>query len=187
MDKTPAAKQKQPRKISAKYLENAALYYLQRYASSAENLRRVLTRKVQKSCTFHKMPPEEFYPVIDTLIRRYVSSGLLDDNLYARGRAASLRRQGLSKQAIAAKLQIKGLSRPQIDQALAEIDAEKGEDAELQAALALARRKKIGRFRTTPDADQKTRQKELAAMGRAGFSYETASRALDYTEEDDFD
>lgn len=187
MNKTPATRQKQPRKISAKYLENAALYYLQRYASSAENLRRVLTRKVQKSCTFHKMAPEEFYPVIDALIGRYVASGILDDSLYARGRVASLRRQGLSRQAIAARLQAKGLSRAQIDLALAEIDAEKGEEgAELQAALALARRKKIGRFRPSPAPDPKSRQKELAVMGRAGFSYEISRQALDYSEDEDF-
>lgn len=187
MDKTPATRQKQPRKISAKYLENAALYYLQRYASSSENLRKVLTRKVQKSCTFHKVEADEFYPVIDKLILRYISSGLLNDTAYAEGRVASLRRQGLSKQGIAAKLQVKGLKRAEIEKALAEVDAEKGENAELQAALTLARKKKIGRFRTKPDADIKLRQKELAAMGRAGFSYETARQALDYREEDQND
>ena len=95
MDKKPAKDQKKkrtPRKITPRYLENAALYYLQRYASSAGNLRRVLTRKVDRSCQFHGMPADEFYPVIDALVARYEKSGLLNDTLYAEGRTASLRR-----------------------------------------------------------------------------------------------
>ena len=41
---------KPPRKVTAAYLQRAAMSYLERYASSAENLRRVLRRKVDKRC-----------------------------------------------------------------------------------------------------------------------------------------
>ena len=41
---------KPPRQVTPAYLQRAALAYLERYASSAENLRRVLKRKVDKRC-----------------------------------------------------------------------------------------------------------------------------------------
>lgn len=172
-----AKRQKQPRKISRQYLENAALYYLQRYATSAKNFRRVMRAKVQRSCTFHKVAPDEFYPMIDDLIVRYVASGLLNDKGFAEARVSSLRRQGRSKNAILAKLQAKGLSKTHVEDALAGHD---DANAELAAAVKLAKRKKLGRA-----TDPKERQKELAVLGRAGFSYEMARAALEYRDEEE--
>ena len=37
------------RPITAKYLQNAATFYLERYPSTAEGLRRVLNRRVAKA------------------------------------------------------------------------------------------------------------------------------------------
>jgi regulatory protein len=176
MDKKP------PKKISRAYLENAALYYLQRYATSAENLRRVMMRKVKKSCAFHQLPVGDFAPLVDELVTRYMSAGLVDDAVFARARVASLRRQGLSRQAIMARLQAKGLSRAQIESALKLVDEDQ-EDPEMTAARACARRKKLGPWRKTPLTDPKALQKELAALGRAGFGYEVARRVLDFKED----
>ena len=49
-DETGKPVRKPPRKVSEAYLQRAAMSYLERYASSAENLRRVLRRKVDKRC-----------------------------------------------------------------------------------------------------------------------------------------
>lgn len=175
--KAEKREQKTPKKISKKYLENAALYYLQRYATSATNLKRVLLRKVKKSCTFHQVPADEFVPMVDDLVTRYAAVGLIDDTVFARARVSSLRRQGRSRQEIIARLQVKGLTKPQIEAALVQVDEDQ-EDPEMAAALACARRKKLGPYRKTPLRDPKDQQKELAAMGRAGFSYEIARKAL---------
>jgi len=180
MDEKPAKHgRKTPKKISKKYLENAALFYLQRYATSAENLKRVLLRKVKRSCAFHQIPAEEFTPVVEELVARYMAAGLVDDAVFARARVMSLRRQGRSRQAIMARLQARGLSQSQIEAALRGVDEEQ-ENPELAAAIACARRKKLGPWRKKPqDA-----RKELAALGRAGFSYEVARRALENTDEE---
>jgi regulatory protein len=165
-----------PKKITKSYLENAALYYLQRYATSSANFRKVMMRKVQKSCRHHGGVAEDFAPLVDDLVSRYLSSGLLNDASYAQARATTLRRQGRSKQAIQARLAVKGLGRADTEAALAGED----EEAEFRAALHLAKKKKLGPFRLHP-ADPK---KEMAAMGRAGFSYEIARRVLEYREDD---
>lgn len=173
VEKPKKRERKPPKKISKTYLENAALFYLQRYATSAENLKKVLMRKVMRSCAFHEQAAEDFVPLVDELVARYQSVGLLDDKNFAQARVISLRRQGLSERAIMAKLQQKGLSAAQIEKALDVVDGEK-EDPEFTAALAYAKRKKLGPWRTKT-ADPK---KELAALGRAGFGFDVARRAL---------
>lgn len=185
---------KQPRKLSTRYLENAALYYLQRYATSAGNFRKVMTRKIDRSCAFHQTAPEEFYAFVEELVKRYISVGLLDDKGFAAAKVSSLRRQGRSKRDIQAKLQAKGLAAEDIETALAARDAEtaadddSGESAELIAARRLAKKKKLGPYNPRPSKDPaeapKERQKELAALARAGFSYDVAQKALQPPEDD---
>ena len=48
-----------PRRITPSYLENAALFYLERYATSVAHFRRVLMNKVRRSARFHGTDVEE--------------------------------------------------------------------------------------------------------------------------------
>lgn len=188
----PHKKKRTPRKITSRYLENAALYYLQRYATSVDNLRQVMIRKVKRSCAFHDVAPDAFYPQIEALLERYVASGLLNDKTYAEGRVGSLRRQGRSRQIILSKLQLKGLAREDIEAALEQIDTETKEDqgmeAEFAAALKLARKKKIGNFNLKPETDpllrRKEQQREMGMLARNGFSFDIAKRVLSFEDED---
>jgi len=182
--KNVARERKAPKKISKTYLENAALYYLQRYATSAANLKRILLRKVKRSCAFHQTAVEDFVPLVDDLVARYMNVGLVDDKVFAKAKVTSLRRQGHSGRSIIARLQVKGLSTTQIEAAMKNIDAEH-EDAEIAAARAYVRRKKLGPYRKKIITDPKDLQKELAAMGRAGFSYDVARRALVFSGEEE--
>ena len=52
-------------------------------------------------------------------------------------------------------------------------------DPELEAARAYARRRRLGPWRTKPDDSWERRQKELASMARAGFSFGVAKQALE--------
>ena len=61
-----ARARKPPRPLTAASLENAAVYYLSRFASSSGNLRRVLMRKVARAAratlrmrTRRKLPLDE--------------------------------------------------------------------------------------------------------------------------------
>ncbi|MGB4057568.1 MAG: RecX family transcriptional regulator, partial [Alphaproteobacteria bacterium] len=123
--KTP--EKKKAKKITADYLHNSGLYYLQRFAASREQFRAVMLRKIKRSCLHH--PEQAFEPcqeMLDTLIKKFIDSGLLNDDLYTQGAVASLRRQGKSKKAIATKLIIRGVSGDLISKKIGEYDAEKG-------------------------------------------------------------
>jgi regulatory protein len=63
-----------------------------------------------------------------------------------------------------------------IDAALTE-QTEGAGDAELRAALRYARRRRLGPFRLEGRAER--RDRDLAALGRQGFDYETARRVID--------
>lgn len=175
--KPPASPRKTPKKITETYLHNAGLYYLQRFATSSHQFRQVMLRKIRKSSRHHIDQNHDLcMSMLDALVLKFQSAGLLNDEAYTRGVITSLRRQGKSKQAIIAKLKAKGLSGALILDELDGHDSSNSEtDSEFRAAIVFARKKKIGPFKI----DEKiSTEKALSVMARAGFSYDTARRVL---------
>lgn len=172
---------KVPRKVSAQSLENAALHYLGRFSASSAHLKRVLLRRVDRSLRVHGGDADAARRLVDALIERFCRSGLLDDAAYAAGKARSLRRRGTSRSIIAKTLRAKGVSADQAEAAMAELAVENGEEdgsGELAAAARLAQRKRLGPFRPK-DARADLRQRDMAALARAGFSYDVARQIVD--------
>ncbi len=182
--KKPAARRgkKPPKKITEKYLYNSGLAYLQRFPTSTPHFRRIMGRKIDRSCNYHKDQSREVCSAfLETTIATFTRMGLLDDAAYVQGMVNSLRRRGLSRQGILSKLQQKGLGHEAVLQALQTCDEDRGDvPADLAAALLLMRRKKLGPFRKA-EAD---RNKELASLARAGFDFDTAQKALNLSLED---
>jgi regulatory protein len=151
-------------------LERWALHYLGRYASSAENLRRVLTRRVRRRAP-EAVPTA--VALIDALVARYLESGLLDDAAYAAARVQSLHRRGESMRAMRARLAAKGVPAADVADAVSGLRAEEP-DPDLAAACVFARRRRLGPFRRSA-ADL---PRELGAFARAGFSRRVAEAVL---------
>ncbi len=177
-----------PKKATLERLERAALHYLERFASSSENLRRVLMRRVARSAQFHGAgagndAEASGAAAIDDIIQRFLRAGLLDDRAYAAARAASLHRRGASLRAIRLKLSQKGVDAETADAALDTLrqtlaaEADPGADPDLQAALNYARRRRLGPFRSKDRTEH--RDRDLAALGRQGFSYDIARRIIE--------
>jgi len=167
-----------PKPASAASLEAAALRYLERFASSSGNLRRVLLRKVLRSVRAHGGDPATGERLVDDIIARYLKAGLLDDRGYAAQKAASLRRRGGSRHAIRGKLALKGVESELIAATL----AEESPESERAAACALVRRRRLGPLRPPAERAQH-RQKDLAALARAGFGLDLARRVLGLADE----
>jgi regulatory protein len=166
---------KPPRAITPEYLDKAALFYLERYASSAENLARVLMRRVEKAARAGISDREEGRTLVAALVERYRARGLLDDRTYAEGRAKSLLRQGRPRAMIARRLAAKGVGSEAIEAAIGSLVEDAG-DPDLSAAIVFARRRRLGPFRLKDRAA--FRDKDLAALGRAGFSYDLARKVV---------
>lgn len=175
-------RRKAPKKATARHLENAGRHYLGRFASSAVNFRRVMMRKVDRSARAHGTDREEGAALVDELVARFAGAGLLDDGAYARGRALTLLRRGASRRAIRSALRTKGVGGDDIDAALARL-ADEAAEPELAAALTYARRRRLGPYRAAAEREAKEqarlRQKDLAALARAGFGYGVAREVIE--------
>lgn len=159
-------------------LTRSALHYLERYASPEENLRKVLQRKVLKACQALDRNPEDFRETIDAVVAKCVNNGLVNDRTYAETKTAGLRRRGQSRRKIEAHLSAKGVDRQTIQTVLEEDNA-----SDDDAASTFARRRRLGPFRKSADREVR-RDKDLAAMCRAGFSFEIAKRVIDAEPDD---
>jgi regulatory protein len=166
-----------PRPYDAARLERSALRYLERYAASAERLRRVLERRVRRT----EADPAEAAPMIAAVIGRLEALGLLDDRRYAEAKAAALSRRGGSARAIRARLGQAGVAAPLIEAALAGRDEDPAR-AERAAAVAHARRKRLGPFRDERRPGHgraERREHDIAAMARAGFAVALCRAVVD--------
>jgi regulatory protein len=164
---------RKPKPVTAERLEKSALHYLERFATSTGNLRRVLMRKVMRDAELDEEGRRAMADAIDRLLARFQASGLLNDKVYAEGRVAALRRRGDSKRGIGIKLAVKGVPRELVAKTL-----EQDETTDEAAAMAFARRRRLGPYRPA-DKRAEFRQKDMAAMGRAGFDYGTARAVID--------
>lgn len=167
-----------PRPVTPDALERAALAYLERFAASAASLRRVLMRRVERSAAAHGTDRDEAAGWVEALIGRYRSAGLLDDAAFARARAETLHRRGASVRAIRERLAGKGVGAEETEAALAALSDTVDGSPDLAAAAAFARRRRLGPYRPAA-ARAEHRQRDLAALGRAGFAYEIARRVID--------
>lgn len=167
---------KQPRKISPRYLENAALHYLKRYASTTTQLRRVMSRRITRSLRVHGGDKEQALAWLDALVEKLVRNGLMNDQAFAHSRATSLRAGGRSARVITQKLRQKGVGVELAAQSTREATSTVSEEA---AALIWARKKRLGPFSKDPAARAERRQKDLASLARAGFSYAVARKVID--------
>lgn len=168
------------RPITAKYLQNAAAFYLERYASSAEGLRRVLRRRVAKARMLDAPVIENVDQAIEAVVQKFVSAGLLDDTAFAQTKARALHRRGMSGRLTRQRLQAAGVDSDVVAGAMTALDDELGTDPaqrEFKAAVAYARRRRLGPYRAK-DRDEH-RVRDLASMARAGFAFDLARRIVD--------
>lgn len=167
---------KVPSKISPSYLENAALHYLERFASSSANLKRVLMRKVDRSLAHWGGERAEAAGQVEAVIAKLTRLGYLNDAAYAEAKTRALHRQGKAGRTIRATLAAKGVDAEAAGAALDGL-AEDVPEPDLAAAVRLARKRRLGPFRLQGRAE--TRQKDLAALARAGFDFDTCRRVIE--------
>lgn len=154
--------------LNKERLHELALSYVGRFATTRARLSSYLNRKLRERGWEDGSPPE-----VDALVERLAATGLLDDALYAESKARSLSERGYGGARIRQSLRAAGIDEQ--DGAAAN-DLAAGQAA--AAAVRFARRRRIGPFADTP-ADRKAREKALAAMVRAGHSFELARAVVD--------
>ena len=158
-------------------MTKAAYHYLSRYDTSVANLRAVLERRVLRAARIETVDEDKARQDIEQVLSKLVGLGLLNDEAFAAARARSLHRRGSSSRAIQARLTQLGLDAELIAPAIAQRN-EDSADPELSAAITFARRRRLGPYRSGDDRAER-RERDLAALGRQGFTYDIALKVVD--------
>jgi regulatory protein len=144
-------------------LERLALRYVERFATTRGRLADYLRRKVRERGWAGESAPDA-----TALAQRMADLGYVDDRAYAEAKAGSMGRRGLGARRVNEALRFAGIEE---EDAVAVAPAI--EEDRMKSAIAFARRKRIGPFGREA-AEREVRQKQLAAMLRAGHAMDVA-------------
>lgn len=168
----PPKTRRTPRPLDATRLDELALAYVARFATSAAKLEAYLRRKLRERGWEGASEPG-----LDALVDRFVRAGYVDDGAYARAKSGSLLRRGYGQRRIAQALGAAGIAEAVRD----EVRASQAE--ERAAALAMARKRRFGPFGAAPP-DRPLREKQIAAMLRAGHRLDMARALVEASDAD---
>lgn len=171
-DEGPKRQQKRrepqpPRPLDAAGLQALALHYAARFATTSTKLRQYLQRKLRERPWAGDAPPD-----LDALVNRLVALGYVDDAGWAVMKRREMQARGLGPRRVAQALGAAGVA-----------DAAPDDEAACEnpylAALRFARRRRLGPYSRDGSAvDMAARTKALAAMMRAGHSFDVARHVL---------
>lgn len=171
-----------PQPLTSARLEELALAYVARFATTQAKLRDYLARKLRE-CGW----ADEGSPPVDALVGRYAELGYVDDAAWARMKAGSLLRRGYGARRVGEALHVAG-----VDEEL-RAGVLPGELEQRRAALVFARRRRFGPFAVqgadvqaldvqgldVQGPDRAVREKQVAAMMRAGHRLDIARQIVD--------
>jgi len=166
-ERSPYRGRRPPRPLDAPRLEELALAYVARFATSAARLEAYLARKLRERGWDGEAAPD-----LPALVARYVELGYVDDEGFARARSGGLLRRGYGVRRIEQALGAAGIAQELRESVRA------GEGAQRRAALALARRRGFGPFGPARP-DRAARERQIAAMLRAGHPLDSARELVD--------
>ncbi|MDK2761741.1 MAG: RecX family transcriptional regulator [Sphingopyxis sp.] len=158
------------RPLGAAKLDELALAYVARFATSRAKLTRYLSRKVRES---EWVDDRDAMEACEAVADRMERLQFLDDRQYAAMRAGAMTRRGLGVRRVRAQLHVDGIA---FDDSAEAIEAA-GREA-VAAAVGFARRRRFGPFAVRAIDDPKQRERQVAAFARAGHSLAMAHRIL---------
>lgn len=166
----PPARKRPPRPLDARGIDELALAYVARFATTAAKLEAYLARKLRERGWQGEGQPAP--DLIAAIVARFVAAGYIDDAAWARAKSGSLLRRGYGARRVAQALGAAGVA----EDVRGELRPR--ESAERSAALVLARKRGFGPFGLAPP-DRARREKQIAAMLRAGHPLDSARALVD--------
>ena len=143
--------------IDQSALERMALRYVERYATTRAKLVQYLTRKLRERGADGTID-------VAGLADRMAELRYVDDRAFAEARATAMARRGLGPRRVRDVLRHAGVGEDDSGAVADTID-----EGALAAAIAFARRRRIGPF-AQQQAERDLREKQVGAMVRAGHS-----------------
>jgi regulatory protein len=166
MRSSPQRKPRPP--LDAATLNELALAYVGRFATTRAKLKTYLARKVRERGWDGGSAPD-----LDSLAERLAEQGYVDDAAYALAKSRVLTGRGFGPRRVDQSLRVAGVE----DEDAAPARDQARSDA-VESALRFAERRHLGPF-AGEAADRKARERALGAMIRAGHGFPLARAILD--------
>lgn len=166
MKPRPSRSERQPPPpLDAPALQDLALRYVGRYATTAAKLQRYLGRKL-----WERGWAGEGSAPVEAVVARCVSNGYVDDRVFGEAKARGLASKGYGRMRVGQALGAAGIERELAREISGTVDG-------AAAAEAFARRRRFGPHDRLP-FDPDRHRKQVAAMLRAGHDMGTVRRVL---------
>lgn len=149
-------------------LEELAIRYVSRFATTRAKLETYLRRKLRE-----RGWSGDEDPGLQRIAERFAELGYVDDAAFARGKAASLLGRGYGSGRVRQALSAAGVSEEDSSEA-----RDAAEDGAVDSALRFAKRRRLGPY-AIGQLDPAAREKALAAMLRAGHNLRLAKLVID--------
>jgi regulatory protein len=149
-------------------LNELALRYVGRFATTRAKLRSYLARKVRERGWDGTREPD-----LGAIAEKFAMQGYVDDASYALSKSQSLTSRGYGKRRVAEALKAAG-----IEDEHGVAAQEHAEEEAVSAALKFARRRRVGPFADSTPLEPRDKEKALAAMVRAGHGFDLARAIL---------
>lgn len=163
----PRRAKRPPKPLDRARLAELALAYVARFSTSAAKLEGYLKRKLRERGWEGENEPD-----LRALVGRYVELGYVDDEAFARARTGGLLRRGYGARRVGQALAAAGIAGEVRERVRA------SQAQERRAALLLAKKRGFGPFGAEPN-DRARREKQIAAMLRAGHPLDSARELVD--------
>jgi regulatory protein len=153
-------------------LNELALAYVGRFATTRARLRSYLKRKIRER-GWDGEDPTSLAADVDAIAERFATQGYVDDAAFALSKSRSLTGRGYGLRRVEQSLRAAG-----VEEEDAEPARELAHAGAAEAALRFAERRRLGPFGGEP-LDRPSRERALAAMIRAGHGFGLARAILD--------
>ncbi len=173
---------KKARPLDETTLRDLALAYVARFSTTGSKLEQYLARKIRERGVAEDGDGRQVELDVSALVARFVELGYIDDGVYAASKSRDLTARGYGARRVEQALWAAG-----VDEGTRETHAP-GEAESRRAAVLLAKKRRFGPFgrgemddaqEADPLEQRKTREKQVAAMLRAGHSYDAVAFIMD--------
>jgi regulatory protein len=166
-----------PKPLNEETLNELALRYVGRFATTRAKLGAYLGRKLRERGWDGPASPDP-----ERIVERVAELGYVDDASYALSKSRSLTGRGYGKQRVVQAMRVAGIDDDDSEAAREFADAEA-----VTAALRFAEKRRLGPYASREIADPKERQKSIASMVRAGHGFELARKIVSMRPGDDLE
>tara|TARA_B100001250_G_C19762498_1_gene773149 strand:+ start:1066 stop:1629 length:564 start_codon:yes stop_codon:yes gene_type:complete len=177
----PIKNKKKSLKVTIEEMTNFALKYVEKFATSRQQLKTYLLKKYLNSKT-PNIKKNDISDLIDIVLEDLEKSKFINDKFYSESKAKSLIQRGSSINKIRNYLFGKGVGEKYIKNTIEKIK-EKNEDQDFFSAIKICKKKRIG-----PSRQEDNRplfyKKDIGVLARSGFDFEVSKRVMDLDKDD---